>query len=189
MKKQNKIFEYTPYILIGLLILLIALNVYSIINIFFVPKSDIVNVPDVRGKDIITATKLLSENGFRCRIIGVVVDKSKNDIIVVDQNPITRTVKGSIIDLWVSQPAKLVLVPDVKHMNVEDARNLLEKLGLRVEVTPSENGYVVRQVPDSNFFVEKGSNILLWTESSSINTQTPLESTETGTEQTETMTP
>ncbi|MCX7846105.1 MAG: PASTA domain-containing protein [Dictyoglomaceae bacterium] len=159
-----KKFKYFLFFLTAFNIILLGINLYTLLA-FINPSSEkIFSIPDVRDKDIIYATKILTEKGFKPRVQGILMDRKKEDLIVLDQNPLSKAPEGSIIDLWINQPAKMILVPDLRYEAVESARNKLEKLGLRVEVIPSEEGFVVRQVPDANFYIERGSNVLLWTE-------------------------
>lgn len=156
--------KYFLYAFLALNIVLLGVNLYNLFAFINPSSESIVSVPDVRNKDIVSATKILIDSGFKPRIQGILMDRSKDCFIILDQNPLSQALKGSIVDLWINQPAKMVLLPDLRYKSVEEARNLLEKLDLRVEVIPSEKGQVVRQVPDPNFYVEKGSNVVLWTE-------------------------
>ncbi|MGB9856966.1 MAG: PASTA domain-containing protein [Dictyoglomaceae bacterium] len=157
--------KYFLYIFLVLNIILLGVNLYNLFAFVNSSPENIISVPDVRNKDIVSATKILIDSGFKPRIQGILMDRSKDSFVVLDQNPLSKALKGSIVDLWINQPAKIVLLPDLRYKNVEEARNLLEKLDLRVEVIPFEEGQVVRQAPDPNFYVEKGSNIVLWVES------------------------
>ncbi|MCX7719933.1 MAG: PASTA domain-containing protein [Dictyoglomus thermophilum] len=135
--------------------------------IFFFQKTinnspDLVFPPDVRGKDLKEATDILAKNNFKVVIEGVLIDKNKDPLVILDQNPLnTKIPSGSIISLWINMP-QIVKIPNVIQKDTGEARNILEKLGLRVEVVNGENGYIVRQIPESDFFIEKGASIVLY---------------------------
>lgn len=164
-------FKYFLFFITTFNIILLGINLYTLFAFINPSSHKVLSVPDVRDKDIIYATKILTEKGFKPRIQGIFTDRKKENFIVLDQNPLNKAPEGSIIDLWINQSAKMVLIPDLRYEKVESARNKLEKLGIRVEVIPSEEGYIVRQIPDANFFIEIGSNVLLWTETYNIYTQ------------------
>ncbi|MCS7202285.1 MAG: PASTA domain-containing protein [Dictyoglomus sp.] len=169
-----KRFKIFLIFLISSNIILLFINLYTIFAFINSASEKLISVPDVRNKDIISATKILVEKGFKPKIQGILMDRKKEDLIILDQNPLSKAPEGSIVELWLNQSAKTVLLPDLRFETVESARNKLEKLGLRVEVTPSEEGVVVRQIPDANFYIEKGSNVLLWVETY----RTPIEEKE-----------
>lgn len=171
-----KKIKYFLLFLTAFNIILLIINLYTLFAFINPSSQKSMPVPDVRDKDVVYATRVLIEKGFKPRIQGILMDKKRGDFIVSDQNPSSKAPKGSIVDLWINQPVKMVLIPNLRHESVESARNKLEKLGLVVEVIPSEKGYVVRQIPDSNIFIEKGGNVLLWTET--YNTYSQEESTE-----------
>jgi beta-lactam-binding protein with PASTA domain len=164
--------KYIIYGLLTLNIILVCINLYGI-SIFINPSSEkLISITDVRGKDISSATKILIENGFKPRIQGILINKDKDNFIVIDQNPLTKGLSGSIVDLWINQQAKLVKIPDLRYKSVEEARNLLEKLGLRMESLPYEDGIIVRQIPDPDIFIEFGSNVLVIVENENTETLT-----------------
>ncbi len=159
-----KKIKYFLIFLTAFNILLLIINLYTLFAFINPSSQESIPVPDVRDKDIVYATKVLIEKGFKPRIQGILMDRKKGNFIVLDQNPLSRAPEGSIVDLWINQPVKMVLIPNLRYESAESARNKLERLGLIVEVIPSEEGYVVRQIPEGNFFIEKGGNVLLWTE-------------------------
>ncbi len=151
-----------------ILYLLIFVN-FAILGflIFFLQRSinsnpDLIFPPDVRGKNLVEATNILAKNNFKVAIEGVLIDKNKDPLMVLDQNPLnTKVPSGSIIFLWINMP-QIVKIPDLIHKDTGEARNILEKLGLRVEIINGENGYIVRQIPESGFFVEKNATVILY---------------------------
>lgn len=153
-------------ILYGLIIINILIFVISIFFFYRTIRgsSELIVPPDVRGRSIEEATDILSRNNFKVVIRGSLIDKNKDPLIVLDQNPlITKMPPGSIISLWINMPAKIVKIPDLRYKDVGEARNIAEKLGLKVEVINGENSYVIKQLPEAGLYIEKGATISLYT--------------------------
>ncbi len=162
MKKlSNK--EIVLYFLIAINVVILGVNIYFFQKALF-NVDESVTPPNVLNKDIVEATKMLTAKDFKPQVEGILMDKNKESLMVLDQNPLsTKVPKGSIISLWINLPAKLVKIPDVKYKDIGEARNILERLGLKVEVVSQENGYVVRQAPEAGFYMESGGNVVIWT--------------------------
>lgn len=148
---------------------LIVINVLIfIINIFFFyntirGESKLLTPPDVRGRKIEEATDILSRSNFKVVIRGLLIDRDREPLIVLDQNPlVTKLPPGSIISLWINMPAMMVKIPDLRYKDIGEARNIAEKLGLKVEVINGKNGYVVKQIPEPGLYIEKGATISLY---------------------------
>jgi len=57
-----------------------------------------------------------------------------------------------------------VTVPDLRGKNVGEARNILQKLGLRVNIKGNESNPIIDQTPKANIEVFKNSTVILYTE-------------------------
>jgi len=160
-KLSNK--EIVLYVLIAINVVILGVNIYFFQKALF-KVDELVTPPNVLNKNIIEATKMLTAKDFKPQIEGILMDKNKELLTILDQNPLNTDVpKGSIVGLWINLPAKLVKMPDVKYKDIGEARNILEGLGLKVEVVSQENGYVVRQAPEAGFYIENGGNVVIWT--------------------------
>lgn len=126
-------------------------------------NSELLTPPDVRGKSIEDATNILSKNNFKIVIKGVLMNRNKEPLVVLDQNPVeSKLPSGGIVFLWLNMPAKIVKIPDLRYKDVAEARNILENLGLKAEPINGEEGYVLRQMPEPGLYVEKGATIVLY---------------------------
>ena len=113
-------------------------------------------VPDVRGMNKVEAEKVLEDNGLTIKING------KGDSIVsMDPYPGTTVKEGAEIELSTrgSNIDKKVVVPDLKGKTRENAKALLENLGLTC--TFEGEGDVYYQNTPKGTVVEKGSLIKL----------------------------
>lgn len=137
------------------------------------PSEGQVVLPDVRGKSLEEAQRILEDLGLR---LGRVVEASHDTLpqgYVISQNPQpqTRLPAGSAVHLLVSagkaQGTEEVQVPDVVGLRLEEAQDVLAQRGLSVaevrEIPSTErpSGVVVGQEPEGGARVPKGSGVRL----------------------------
>ena len=152
--------------LILLVIALLGIGGYFLYNYFNVKEA---TIPDVRGLGIIEAKQKLYDLGFQNINISSTYHDTvpKDKVISVDPMPGERVKVVRPIYLVVSKGKEVVLVPDVREKNFEDARLTLENAGLTVgeiqeiydEQLPA--GTVIEQTPEPNMEVEKGAKVNL----------------------------
>jgi len=124
-------------------------------------------VPDVQGRSRKQAEKLLRERGFRVRVREEFDDVIKKGRAIETSPPAnTQRDKGSDIDLIVSRGRELVIVPDVRELDREEARRRLEDLDLKVtfrdrETADEAPGQVLEQDPAPQTEVEEGSPVTI----------------------------
>lgn len=113
-------------------------------------------VPDVRGMNKVEAEKVLEDNGLTIKING-----KGESIVSMDPYPGTTVKEGAEIELSTrgSNIDKKVVVPDLKGKTRENAKALLENLGLTC--TFEGEGDVYYQNTPKGTVVEKGSLIKL----------------------------
>lgn len=113
-------------------------------------------VPDVRGMNRAEAEKVLKDNGIKAKING------KGDTIV-SMDPYPGTTIKEVAEIEISTRGsninKKVVVPDLKGKTLENAKALLENLGLAC--TFEGEGDVYYQNIPKGTVVEKGSSIKL----------------------------
>ena len=153
-----------------------------------------VAVPDVRGLTQQAAVTQLTNAGFDPAVKRVSSTKKKG--IVVDQAPLpgVTALKGSTINLSVSNGRKPVVVPSVVGLTQNVAVRKLSALGLvpQIQNAPSTRpkGIVFAQKPPSGKEVDKGSKVTLNVSSGpGATTPTPTTTTTTTATTTTTTTP
>jgi len=114
-------------------------------------------VPSVTGKPLAEAQKALAAAKLNAVVsLEMVTDKSKDSIVLKQQvAPGTALAPGSQVPLVVGKytPPAAMPVPSVMGMNIDQARQALEKQGWKVEVMrmsqkdPRQNNVVLQQVP------------------------------------------
>ncbi len=97
-----------------------------------------VSVPDVIGKDVASAEKILDDQGLKWSIHTVPSFAPLNQVVEQDPIPTDRgggkAEEGSTVTLNVSQGPAVVAVPDVANLTEAEATQRLEKVGFRVMV-------------------------------------------------------
>ncbi len=124
-------------LLIWIVILIASFGLgFAIFNIFIMPQivgsgKDIV-VPNLVGKPLVTAQKVLLEQGFVIGDTKAVFDTSYPEGIVVGQKPLANSIvkTGRKINVLVSKGAMTVKVPFLEQMSYEQASRILNSLGI-----------------------------------------------------------
>ncbi|MCX8130126.1 MAG: penicillin-binding transpeptidase domain-containing protein [Clostridia bacterium] len=117
-------------------------------------------VPDIRGKSIAEARKVLSAAQFDLKF-KVEGEGYNNDTVVVDQTPkpgISLN-KKSVVILYTYKPKqqKMIKIPDVRNKTIDEATQTLNKLGLNIKV--NGDGVAFGQEYEPGAEVEKGDVI------------------------------
>ena len=98
---------------------------------------EITDVPDITGMNVDEATQALTDAGLE--LDDTVTEESNKDIPtgqIISQNPAggSQLSKGSKVRITVSTGPEDVSVPDIKGLNVEDAKSTLEGQDLKVQI-------------------------------------------------------
>ncbi|MEX3564445.1 Stk1 family PASTA domain-containing Ser/Thr kinase [Corynebacterium phoceense] len=98
---------------------------------------EITDVPDITGMNVDEATQALTDAGLE--LDDTVTEESNKDIPsgqIISQNPAggSQLSKGSKVRITVSTGPEDVSVPDMKGLNVDDAKSTLEGQDLKVQI-------------------------------------------------------
>jgi eukaryotic-like serine/threonine-protein kinase len=120
-----------------IIIALLALGVAALVA-YALTRPSHVGVPDVIGKDLPTAEKILDDQGLKWSIKPVPSFAPRNQVVEQDPIPTDRgggkLEKGSAVTLSVSQGPAIVAVPTVAGLTQDEAMKRLEKSGFKVNV-------------------------------------------------------
>ncbi|MBL8086718.1 MAG: PASTA domain-containing protein [Chthonomonas sp.] len=160
---------------LAMLAILALIGVYLFWN---VTSPKLVRVPNLVGQNAIQAGKDLEDLGLKLKVQEVVSDKPEGRILEIDPPADTRQKSGETIYAKVSGGRRIVEIPDVLGLEVREARDLLTKSNLKVEVkeVPSRDfskGQVVRQNPKPRTQIEKGSTIQMFVSNGSRGSNEP----------------
>ena len=124
-----------------------------------------VEVPDVTGKSIVEATKLMDHAGLKVKTDLQWNDKVLKDYVVSQNEASGVKIKyGTKITLVVSKGVEQITLPDLKNLSAEEAESALKKLGFNVITSEGFSssigkGNVMRQSVPDGATADKGSTI------------------------------
>ncbi len=143
----------------------LGFGIYLFHRWFEVPT---VRVPDVRREDLVVAQERLQAAGLRGEVVGHRFDSEVPANYVLEQSPAPgeEVKKGRKVELILSRGPELVLVPGVAGKPREEAVELLENAGLRVEESQAYDervpaGVVISQRPVEGNRVGRGTTVSL----------------------------
>jgi serine/threonine-protein kinase len=128
-----------------------------------------VTVPDVRKKELASARVDLENAGFKVEITDIYSDEvAKGSVVEQTPGADSQAVEGSTVTLEVSmgREPKFVEVPDVKGKTLEETRNILTGVNLKLSETvneaPSDDyipGTVMAQQPAPGDNLQEGEAV------------------------------
>jgi eukaryotic-like serine/threonine-protein kinase len=126
-----------------------------------------VNVPDVRGQPLPSASSMLQGLGFK--VTTTFVNSSQPQSTVIDQTPAggNSAAKGSAINLTVSNGPTTQQVPDVTNLDYGAATQILQNSNFRSKIVyvavtdPNADGVVQSQNPQGGSLAKPGSTVTL----------------------------
>lgn len=93
-----------------------------------------VEIPDLRGKDIVQANQILKEKGLYIRIDGEEYADVPVGTVSRQSLPAgTKIKKGREIGVIISKGAKFPFFPDVRGLSYEEAEKILNEKGIPIE--------------------------------------------------------
>jgi serine/threonine-protein kinase len=122
-----------------------------------------VDVPNVVGQSPDAAQDTLEQLGFTvARDAGRSADVGKGQVMAVTPGPGDDPQPyGSAVTITVSEGLPQVAIPDVTGKNRDEATAILEKAGLKVEVTQFFGNRVLRQTPSAGETVDIGTSVTI----------------------------
>lgn len=125
-----------------------------------------VEVPDVRGYSQKSATKILSDQGFKVSV-STKFSSSVKEGDVISQSPGAGNMiaRGAKVTITVSKGEDKVTVPEVGLKTLEDAKEALSAAGLKLIVSSQKyndtvpEGCIISQSPKAGKKVTKGTGI------------------------------
>ncbi|MEE2031535.1 Stk1 family PASTA domain-containing Ser/Thr kinase [Rhodococcus chondri] len=140
-----------------------VLAVGSAVKIVVSKGAPPVDLPDLAGRSVEDARKVLDEAGLTVRDVREVFDPDVDGGRVAGTDPAqgTEVRAGGTVTLLVSNAAK---VPSMLGRSVGSAREELERLGFAVEVrqvADSDRSLVIGQSPGAGARAEQGSTVVL----------------------------
>ncbi len=126
-----------------------------------------IDVPDLVGLSLDSATKRLDDLGLTYRTVREQSDRPEDEVIAQDPGAGTSLDPGGRVTLTVAEPVEQVPVPFVVGLSRQDALNQLRADGLKGSVRErdvddeSQDGVVLEQRPSGDTGVDSGSTVTL----------------------------
>lgn len=159
--KNVQLTRHQQFMLAAVVVVLSA--VFLLIGNVF--SREIVKVPDVTGKTVVEAQKILENAGFSITLKEAYDDKVTPGL-VLEQDPAGDEMRkeGSAVYLTVSKGIEMVEVPNLTGKTLADARKMIERKELalgKVETVFRDDGsgLVIEQSPKANEKIEHGSKV------------------------------
>ncbi len=124
-----------------------------------------ISVPDVSGKSINEATKIIKNHTFKMEIDREYSDTVPKDVVLGQkQSPGTKLRMGSVIIIQVSDGVEMIEVPNVEKNTIAEAEIALKKSKFKVKVTEIfsddyEKGIIISQKIAAGKKAPKGSEV------------------------------
>ena len=173
-KKENKFIKFIKtHKAISIIVALILLFTISLGGTYLAltgGKVADVQIPNVVGKTAEEAKKIIEDSKLVYQVKSEEYSETVEEGKVISQDPAFKekySVKEkSTIGVVISKGQKIVTVPKVTGKDEKEAKEELEKLGLKVEIEEEENkkveaGYVIKQDVAANTEVNAGSTVIL----------------------------
>lgn len=159
--KNVQLTRHQQFMLAAVVVVLSA--VFLLIGNVF--SRETVKVPDVTGKTVVEAQKILENAGFSITLKEAYDDKVTPGL-VLEQDPAGDEIRkeGSAVYLTVSKGIEMVEVPNLTGKTLADARKMIERKELalgKVETVFRDDGsgLVIEQSPKANEKIEHGSKV------------------------------
>ncbi len=139
----------------------------SNVRLFVSSGPEQVDVPDLVGLSLDSATKRLDDLGLTYRTVREPSDQPEDEVIAQDPGQGATLDPGGRVTLTVAEPVEQVPVPFVVGLSRQDALNQLRADGLKGSVRErdvddeSQDGVVLEQRPSGDTGVDSGSTVVL----------------------------
>ncbi|MCB5233862.1 MAG: PASTA domain-containing protein [Candidatus Cloacimonetes bacterium] len=167
-KNTTQKWLYTIGIGIGVIFITAFLFSKVVLPIVF-GRPDIIATPEVVGKELMTAKRILQESKLHVVVRDSLFSESFKEHTVLEQSPLpeTKIRADGTVYLTVSKGSRLVAVPNVLEMNYQEAMISLRNNDLRSAIVDSvysnsvERDAVIRSNPYPNSKVERKTIVRL----------------------------
>lgn len=156
------------YIWISMILLFLIAFVWAFFSFGNFWSAKNITVPNVVGKPVEVAEEMLKKENLRVSVDEIASDKVPQGQVISQTPTAGANVKEQrIIHLTVSKGGSVILVPDLKGLTLEQARERLEKLNLAIGAVekgsnsnmPSD--VIISQTPTAGTNAEKGTIVNL----------------------------
>lgn len=120
------------FLYVALAVLLGFLSGYFFLT--FLVLSGATEVPDLRGKDIVSANQLLRDKGLHIRIDGYEYSELPSGAVSKQEPPAGTKIKsGREVGVIISKGVKFASFPELRGLTLEEAEKILREKGIPIE--------------------------------------------------------
>ncbi len=134
---------------------------------FFIKSEDTVIVPDLVGKDVVTALELLTDLQLNTKVNGSEYSRQlpKNHVIYQEPEPGAEIKKDRDIRIIISKGPKTILMPNLISLSERQARMIMEENGIsqghltQTYFKAIEKDHIIMQVPSAGTMITRGASV------------------------------
>lgn len=150
------------------LVFLIAAGISAYLTLTAIIKSeDTVIVPDLVGKDVVSALELLTDLHLNTKVYGSEYNQQfpKNHVTFQEPEAGAEIKKDRDVRIIISKGAKTIRMPNIVSLSEEQARMIIEENGLKLGQTSRafdrqvEQNHVMVQVPQAGGMITRKSAV------------------------------
>ncbi len=147
---------------------LIAAGISAYLTLTVIIKSeDTVIVPDLVGKDVVSALEMLTDLQLNTKVYGSEYNQKfpKNHVTFQEPEAGAEIKKDRDVRIIISKGAKTIRMPNVVSLSEQQARMIIEENGLtrgqmsRAFDSRVEKNHVIVQVPQAGSMITRGSRV------------------------------
>lgn len=170
MYETDNMFSRILKIAIVSFVFILVVGASAYLTLTMIVKSeDTVIVPNLTGKNVVYVLEFLTDLGLNAKIEGseYSTEMPKNNVIFQEPEPGSEIKKGRDIRIIISKGPKLILMPNLEKLPVQQARIILEENSLcqgEISNTYSnriKRNSVIAQVPSAGTMISRSGCINL----------------------------
>ena len=152
---------------LGLMFVMVAgFSAYLTLTVI-IKSEDTVIVPDLVGKDVVSALEILTDLQLNTKVNGSEYNQQfpKNHVTFQDPEPGAEIKKDRDVRIIISKGAQSILMPNIVSLSEQQARMIIEENGFtpghmsRAYSDTAEKDHVIVQVPSSGSMTRRGSKV------------------------------
>jgi len=147
---------------------LLAASASAYLTLTFIIKSeDTVIVPDLVGKDVVSALELLTDLQLNTKVSGSEYSRQfpKNHVVFQEPEPGSEIKKDRDVRIIISKGPQNILMPNLTTLSEQQARMIIEENGLtgghlsHTYNSSVEDDHVITQVPAAGTMITRGAKV------------------------------
>jgi serine/threonine protein kinase len=165
---SRKGHRWLTWLIVGFASSMVLVGIIAVLFLSMIkPFSEVVEVPDLVGEELVEARQLLKEKRLNIKVINYLYNSEYPNGTVISQQPAPGQKRriSTEVEVVVSKGPQLVRVPNLIGKNQLEAELVLEETGLTlgeilVDSSPEyPEGVVIKQLPDKNTQIEHGASV------------------------------